>query len=155
MDESKKKATATAMLEAMKELRAKGDYHLEMAERCDSSLLDMHRVWQMLDLGPYPTGEMPSISPPVTEVMDGDAGMTERIRVILKHQGWVLTPTQIRDRLVESGFVLEGRSNPMAEIHTVLKRLVQKPNSRFVAEESEGDTVYSYRRGTPANKREK
>jgi len=56
----------------------------------------------------------------------GEIGMTDRIREILNSQAEFqsLSPTHVRDILVRGGFSLEGRSNPMAEVHTVLRRLV-------------------------------
>jgi Mg2+ and Co2+ transporter CorA len=53
-----------------------------------------------------------------------ELGMTDRIREILKSSGYGMTPIQVRNQLVRTGFSLEGRSNPMAEIHTILRRLV-------------------------------
>ena len=34
-----------------------------------------------------------------------------------------LTPKKLRDKLVEAGFDLDGQSNPMASIHSVIRRL--------------------------------
>src|ERR1019366_1147493 len=53
-------------------------------------------------------------------------GMTARIYEILVTNGdREFSPTEIRDLLVAGGFSLDGRSNPMAEIHQVLKRLAK------------------------------
>jgi hypothetical protein len=53
-------------------------------------------------------------------------GMTARIYEILVNNGdREFSPTDIRDLLVAGGFSLDGRSNPMAEIHQVLKRLAK------------------------------
>jgi len=52
-----------------------------------------------------------------------EAGMTEAIYKVLESQPQkLLTPMQVRDALVASGFKLP-KNNPMASVHTVLKRL--------------------------------
>jgi hypothetical protein len=52
-------------------------------------------------------------------------GMTDRIRAFLyANPTKSFTPKLVRDLLTANKFNLKGRSNPMAEVHTVLKRLV-------------------------------
>lgn len=51
------------------------------------------------------------------------AGFTETIRKILQSAVRGLTPVEVRDALVASGKNLSSQANPMASIHTVLKRL--------------------------------
>src|ERR1035441_5332401 len=75
-------------------------------------------------------------------------GMTARIYEILVNNGdREFSPTDIRDLLVAGGFSLDGRSNPMAEIHQVLKRLA-KNNDLFVralqASGRRGTVSYKY-----------
>lgn len=67
-----------------------------------------------------------------------DVGMTDRIREILATYRGCLQPTDVRDALVRGGFNLEGRSNPMAEVHTVLRRLVASGEVR------EADGFYTW-----------
>jgi hypothetical protein len=65
-------------------------------------------------------GEDPVPSPPgAGEVI----GITDRIRHILRESGQPLSTTEIRDLLESAGCDLKGYSNPMATIHTVLRRL--------------------------------
>jgi hypothetical protein len=52
-------------------------------------------------------------------------GITNSIRSIFRDaypKG--LTPTQVRDKLIEDGFDLSTQTNPMASIHSVIKRLL-------------------------------
>jgi hypothetical protein len=53
------------------------------------------------------------------------SGLTDRVRTVLRAAfSRALSPVEVRDAVVESGFnVPPGRSNFMAEIHTILKRL--------------------------------
>lgn len=60
----------------------------------------------------------------VAKQIEGDLGITDQIRQVMKATGnqWV-QPTQIRSMVEQRGFALAGYSNPMAVIHQVLKRL--------------------------------
>jgi hypothetical protein len=58
------------------------------------------------------------------------AGMTDSIRTILAQEGLTqagapLTASEIRDRLEARGFDIKSYSNPMANIHTILRRLTE------------------------------
>lgn len=61
------------------------------------------------------------------EMMNPGIGVTDRVRRVLNHYAVDrgLWPTQVRDFLIADGFDPAGRSNFMATIHTVLKRLVE------------------------------
>ncbi len=52
-------------------------------------------------------------------------GLTDAIRKILASSEEPLTASQIRDRLTAMGFDMKAYSNPLATIHTVLRRLSQ------------------------------
>jgi hypothetical protein len=68
-----------------------------------------------------------------------EAGLTESIRAILQNsRGQFLTATQVRDRLVNSGFDFsEYLSNPLASVSTTLRRFdseeIEKTEVRGVA----------------------
>lgn len=52
-------------------------------------------------------------------------GITDSIREVYRQtypKG--LTPTQVRDQLIATGFDLNSQANPMASIHSVIKRLI-------------------------------
>jgi hypothetical protein len=53
----------------------------------------------------------------------GEFGLTDAIRTALKSSTHPLEATEIRDRIVANGFDLTGRSNAMANVHQVLRRL--------------------------------
>src|SRR5262245_26501877 len=50
-------------------------------------------------------------------------GLTDACRLVLKNATHPLTALEVRDRLLSIGVDLEKHSNPLASIHTVLKRL--------------------------------
>jgi hypothetical protein len=59
-------------------------------------------------------------------------GLTDACRVVLKGAGHPMTPVEVRDRLEAIGFDLSKYSNSIAAIHTVLKRLQEARELRFV-----------------------
>ena len=59
-------------------------------------------------------------------------GLTDACRLALKTAGHPLTATEVRMQLEASGMDLSWHSNPLASIHTVLKRLCQSGEARFV-----------------------
>ena len=58
-------------------------------------------------------------------------GLTDACRVVLR-SGLPMTPTDVRDRLLSIGFDLSKYSNELAGIHTVLKRLNESGELRFL-----------------------
>jgi hypothetical protein len=71
------------------------------------------------------------------------SGMTDAIRNVLRRSLGPLTPTQVRDKLVESGFAfVENHSNLLANVHVVLKRLVQSEEA--IIGEHHGTRVYAW-----------
>jgi hypothetical protein len=59
-------------------------------------------------------------------------GLTDACRVVLR-SGRPMTPTDVRDRLLAIGFDLSKYSSELAAIHTVLKRLNEAGEARFLA----------------------
>lgn len=71
-------------------------------------------------------------------------GLTDAIRGVLQTSDEWLSAVQVRNRLVEDGFDFGGyTSNPLASIHTVLKRLT--PNEAE-SRETEGFPEYRWKR---------
>lgn len=58
-------------------------------------------------------------------------GLTDACRVVLR-SGLPMTPVDVRDRLLSIGFDLSKYSNELAGIHTVLKRLNESGELRFL-----------------------
>lgn len=56
-----------------------------------------------------------------------DVGFTDAMRVVLRTDFRLgfREPREIRDALMERGFDLSGYTNPLASVHTILKRLVK------------------------------
>lgn len=59
-------------------------------------------------------------------------GLTDACRLVLRSAGHPMTPTEVRDRLHAIGFDLSKYSSSLAAIHTVLKRLQEAREVRFV-----------------------
>jgi hypothetical protein len=54
-------------------------------------------------------------------------GFTDSVRKVLRENpGHAATATAVRDMLAKAGFNLSAYSNPLASIHTILKRLAER-----------------------------
>jgi len=59
-------------------------------------------------------------------------GLTDAIRIVLRGAGVPMTPTDVRDRLRGMGFDVSRYVNDLAAVHTILKRLNQSGELRFI-----------------------
>jgi len=69
-------------------------------------------------------------------------GLTDACRTVLRNAGVPMSPTEVRDRLVAIGVDLSKYSNELAAIHTVLRRLNDSGEIRFIA--SPGKHLYRW-----------
>ena len=74
-----------------------------------------------------------------------DVGFTDAVRATFT-PGKGMTAIQVRNDLINAGFDLDGYTNPLATIHTILKRLV-KAGELFIGpsfddEDEDGPTIY-------------
>ena len=60
-------------------------------------------------------------------------GLTDACRLVYRNAGVPLSPTELRDRLRSIGVDLSVYSNEMAAIHTVVKRLNEAGELKFLA----------------------
>ena len=75
-------------------------------------------------------------------------GLTDGCRMVLMSSGRPMTPTEVRDALGACGFDMSKYTNELAAVHTVLKRLNEAGETRFIALESGKHAyVYSAQRG--------
>jgi len=72
-------------------------------------------------------------------------GLTDACRTVLRSAGVTMTPAEVRERLQAIGCDLSSYSNVMAAIHTVLKRLNESGELRFVAS-GHGKIAYIWNR---------
>ena len=59
-------------------------------------------------------------------------GLTDACRMVLNAAGHPLTAIEVRQQLEAMGFDVSKYSNDLAPIHTVLKRLTESDEARFV-----------------------
>ena len=59
-------------------------------------------------------------------------GLTDACRLVVRGAGVPVTPTDVRQRLKTIGFDLSKYSNDLAAIHTILKRLNESGELRFI-----------------------
>ena len=70
------------------------------------------------------------------------AGMTDCIRDVLKDAPEPLTAAEIREKLEALGFDMKSYSNPLATIHTVLRRLTEADEVVTMHESSAGRRAF-------------
>lgn len=75
-------------------------------------------------------------------------GLTEGCKTSLRCAAVPMTPLEVRDRLQSTGFDINRYSNPLAAIHTVLRRLTESGEVRRRVSRSRGVT-YEYRAPEP------
>jgi len=67
-------------------------------------------------------------------------GLTEGCKTSLRCAAAPMTPLEVRDRLQSTGFDINRYSNPLAAIHTVLRRLTESGEVRRRVSRSRGVT---------------
>ncbi len=75
-------------------------------------------------------------------------GLTDACRLVVRGAGVPVTPTDVRQRLRTIGFDLSKYSNDLAAIHTILKRLNESGELRFIPRGNEsGKHAYLWNHG--------
>jgi hypothetical protein len=75
----------------------------------------------------------------------GPGGLTDAVRRTLEAStARGMTPVEVRDALVSSGLDLSRYVNPLASIHTILKRLVKADDARPAIIDGD-ETVYQWK----------
>ena len=59
-------------------------------------------------------------------------GLTDAIRLVVRGAGVPMTPIEVRDRLHGIGFDVSKYTNDLAAVHTILKRLNESGELRFI-----------------------
>src|SRR4051812_3365781 len=59
-------------------------------------------------------------------------GLTDAVRLVVRGAGVPMTPTEIRDRLHAIGFDVSKYTNELAAVHTIVKRLNESGELRFI-----------------------
>lgn len=111
-------------------------------------------AWSMRDLsGIDPDKEYPHL---FNFEATPDVGFTDAIREVFRaNQGLVLTPVGVRNKLKERGFKLDNYKNPLASIHTILKRLEKQGELYSWQEDEESPTGYTLMTRPDADEKEK
>jgi hypothetical protein len=80
---------------------------------------------------------------PYMEALDNilqPEGFTDAVRKVMRNTFNWLTPAQVKQKLPAAGFSVEEYSNPLASVHTILKRLHNA--GELESQVREGKTVY-------------
>ena len=74
-------------------------------------------------------------------------GLTDAIRLVVRGAGVPMTPVDVRDRLHAFGFDVSKYTNDLAAVHTILKRLNDSGEIRFLTR-ADGKHQYIWNRGS-------
>jgi len=78
-------------------------------------------------------------------------GLTDACRLVVRGAGVPLTPADVRQRLQSIGFDLSKYANDLAAIHTILKRLNESGELRFIPRSNDaGKHAYIWHYGPRA-----
>jgi len=69
-------------------------------------------------------------------------GLTDACRAVLRSAKIPMTPADVRDRLTGIGFEIAGYANPLAAIHTTLKRLAEAEELKVAVSGPSGKPAY-------------
>jgi hypothetical protein len=72
-------------------------------------------------------------------------GLTDAVRLVVRGAGLPMTPIEVRDRLVGVGFDVSKYVNDLAAVHTILKRLNEAGELRFIPR-APGKHLYTWNR---------
>jgi hypothetical protein len=119
----------------------------ELVIQRDRIATDIERVKAVIKALAYMLDDSEKTSAEISEMEDilGPGGLTEAVRRTLQastERG--VTPVEVRDALANSGFDLSAYSNPLAAIHTILKRLVKAEDARAAIIDGD-ETVYQWK----------
>lgn len=73
-------------------------------------------------------------------------GLTDACRMVLRSAGTPMTPADVRDRLAAVGVDLGAYANPLAAVHTTLKRLAEAGELRSAMVAPSGRAAYVWHR---------
>jgi hypothetical protein len=72
-------------------------------------------------------------------------GLADACRMVLRNADEPLTPTAVRDRLTAAGLELDRYANPLAAIHTTLKRLAETGDVEILDTDPASRVAYVHR----------
>jgi len=75
-------------------------------------------------------------------------GLTDAIRMTVRGAGVPMTPVEVRDRLHAIGFDVSKYTNDLAAVHTILKRLNESGEIRFMPAAPGGQHRYLWNTGS-------
>lgn len=71
-------------------------------------------------------------------------GITDAVRYTLRNAEGRMSPTDIRDQLLEKGYDLTALSAPMSSIYKILSRLADQKKPEITREKEDGNVFYRW-----------
>jgi len=139
------RAAYEAALTRLAELRAERDLLDAQLETLNQEIIRFEKAADVLS-SIASDGIRVAMAVPTVEGIE-KMGVADACREILKQNPQHRTARGIRDSLTASGYDIEQHSNPLASIHSILKRLAQSGEVEEL--ENEGKTRYRWKGGFP------
>src|SRR5438045_3861677 len=140
MNEHIHKKSLSAALQEISNLIKERDQLESHVERLNKQIGDLTQAVEAL--GPLCDVDVKKEYPDLFwDAVEPEIGLTDAVRKIMSTrpiEGY--SAVALRDKLTESGFDMDKYTNPMANIHTILKRLVR--SSAVNTLDDEGRTYY-------------
>jgi hypothetical protein len=80
------------------------------------------------------------------EQLDPRIGITEAVREALKSANTLLTPVEVKERVIHISPAIAGHKNPMASVHAILRRLNENGDA-VSGTTNDGKTLYGWTGG--------
>jgi hypothetical protein len=124
-------AKALARRERLQLTQAKWDSHIDDLQDAAEALGRL--------CGIDPTKQHPELFP---EDAEPEVGFTDAVREVFRNadERFLYQPISVREKLKEMGFPIAKYKNPLASIHTILKRLVE--HGEIIRVDFEGSSRY-------------
>jgi hypothetical protein len=136
---------AKILLAHVKKLAELGDRKRELDDQMDKLKALVRATYELMD-----EKEKAVYSDEVGGTYRAAQSLMHEVRSVLIREGGFLTPTQIRDRLVKSGYNFSRyESNPLVSIHSTLNRI---KNELEIVTLEEGTKEYRFRRNAARNR---
>lgn len=131
------KAAAQELTELMEQQEGLEVKMEEVRERAAIVRRALNSLGALCDISP--PKEYPHLYP---SLLERDVGFTDAIREVFRHDDMAMfTAVGVRDQLQAMGFDIAKYTNPLASIHTILKRL-QRNKEVVVVPSSDGRVLY-------------
>lgn len=126
----------------------------KLVEERDRKNLEIERAAEYIKASAnfLPDAERAQELQKLEQAIAGPPGFTDAVRNVLRgNPSYSATATAVRQMLINNGFDLSSYSNPLASIHTILKRLTERGEAECII--NNGEVYYRWKGDVPRRSR--